>query len=239
MADTPLTIKSVMTYTTTKETIYKVLPMKPNQIIRSTPEVTVEPNHLLTVQGIATAGAVVGCTLVRLGSDKSETHETIAPTTRFAKATTLTSPATPNWKVVFEVRIKGKYLVGCHSGTFNDYVEVVIATVNGAQLQKAMSMDNSYFNIDKIGGHGSVFYPGNPVFCTLTPIHPDDGTTSGASLTDFVTPDQTNPTQWYVAFDADPGSPFSGWYVLAATAGNEGTVSSTGQAMQHSTPPPS
>jgi hypothetical protein len=213
-----------------------------NPLIRNhsdLPTVTVAPKiasrHLLAVKGSGPSDSVVWCTLVRLGSTDENQKETLSSTTRFAKSNK------GDWHVNFELKHQATYLVACHSGTDNDFAKVVVT--HPAQKRRPGSLTTMLsmapgFTSAKISANGTVFYDYNPVTCTLTPINEQNGTnkSTGTGTGATTQPSQTAPavftdsTDWVVSFAplGNSTTTFSGWYLLEATAANEGTVSATG-----------
>jgi hypothetical protein len=203
----------------------------------------------LTVQGTLSPDGVACCTLVRQGMASTEKHESILRVTRFARSNANL------WTAKFEVKHKACYFLSCHTGKQNLYVEINVKNVSMESVERAaslLSMDPPTFSDLAIGATGTVFYPNNAVTCTLTPIN-DDGSGQGesggadkirsartkkevaaASSVVSATATFTDPpanTSWAVAFAPIPvGSSFHGWYLLEASAANEGNVSASGEA---------
>lgn len=204
---------------------------KPTPPFVGLPDVTAAPGKL-KVSGSASAGSTVCCTLVRLGKQMPENRESIARTTRFANA-----GADNNWTVVFHVVDPGTYLLSCHLGAKNYYYEVPIISLGGLSmaLSMALSMNPPIPSSSQISASGSVFYSNNPVLCSLAPVNADGCIVPPSGMN--TPPSQNQPatfippstTSWTVTFTPGgmPGVGYTGWYVLEATACDEGSVSST------------
>jgi len=220
------------------------------KLIRTIDKVEVGKDKKLTVQGSAQPdGVVVCCTLTRHGRTDlhpDESFETIWRHTRFV---TSTNKKDPNWTVVFEVQHEGTYLVACHSGTKtpNDYVEVVVSKVDkrgDAKDDMRLSMNPPNFSPQLISTTGTVLNPGNTVTVTLTPINCMTGEWTGGTIqTASATWNPPNQnTNWSVSFaplpPPTPPKPFTGCYLLEASAANEGTVCSSGMVAIMPPPPP-
>jgi hypothetical protein len=184
------------------------------------------------------AGDHLSFSLVRFGrTDVTEDYETTWKLTRFI------NQATPGMTVRLDLPHPGRYVLSCHSYSPSStsakpevlYVEVINPPPSGsATIRGLLNITRSCFGQNLIWAKGQVINADDTVTCTLTPIDCVTGESTGsgppASQTPALiqTPGQPGAT-WTACF---PG-PFSGCYLLEATAPNEGSVSVTGDAQKN------